>query len=52
MLKNNGVSIQEKDSLEINNEQLKSNLAPSLYAIDKNFLDGSVEQEIILKENE
>ncbi len=49
---NNNVSIQEKDSLEINNEHLKSNLAPGLYAIDKNYLDGSVEQEILFKENE
>ena len=49
---NNNVTIQEKDSLGINKESLVQELIPGLYTIDKQYQDGNVEQEVILKENE
>ena len=40
-----------QDSLQINNPNLIDNLQQGLYMIDKNFEDGSIQQTIILKEN-
>jgi hypothetical protein len=49
---NNNVTIHEKDSLGINNENLVDELLPGLYTIDKQFHDGNVEQNVIIKDNE
>jgi hypothetical protein len=48
---NSNVTITPKDSTAINNPNLISNLPQGLYAIDKDYLDGSTEQTIIVKEN-
>jgi integrase/recombinase XerD len=37
---------------QINNSELINTLTPGLYNIQKNYLDGSTEQVMILKENE
>ncbi len=49
---NANVTITEQDSTAINNPQLINNLDPGLYAIEKHYEDGAVEQTIILKDNE
>ncbi|HAT66741.1 MAG TPA: hypothetical protein DCS66_19480 [Flavobacteriaceae bacterium] len=48
---NANVTIMSQDSLQINNPNLIDNLQQGLYMIDKNFEDGSIQQTIILKEN-
>lgn len=49
---NNNVIIQPQDSLQINNENLINELPEGLHKIDKNYLDGSTKQNVVLKENE
>lgn len=39
------------DSTQINNPQLINNLQPGLYNIEKTYIDGSSEENMILKEN-
>lgn len=48
---NNNVTITPKDSTQINNPTLIPNLPNGLYAIDKNYEDGTTEQTIVQKGN-
>ncbi len=49
---NGNYTITPQDSTQINNSELINTLNPGLYNIQKNYLDGSTEQVMILKENE
>ncbi len=49
---NNNVVITPQDSIQINNENLIQNLQPGLYKIDKEFPDGTIEEQVISKNNE
>jgi hypothetical protein len=46
------VTITPKDSLQINNPNLILNLENGLYNIKKQFNDGTIEERIILKQND
>lgn len=48
---NSNVTITPQDSTAINNPNLINNLPQGLYALDKDYPDGSTEQTVILKEN-
>ncbi|WP_417370230.1 hypothetical protein [Flavobacterium beibuense] len=48
---NGNVTVTPKDSLGINNPTLVDELNPGLYKIEKNYLDGATDQDIIYKEN-
>lgn len=48
---NGNVTVTPKDSLGINNPTLVDELNPGLYKIEKNYLDGATDQDIIFKEN-
>lgn len=49
---NGNVTITPMDSTTINNPQMVENLEPGLYVVDKNYEDGTTQQNVILKENE
>ncbi len=49
---NTNVTIYPKDSLQINDSNLIPDLINGLYKIDKQYNDGSQEQNIIIKNNE
>lgn len=49
---NSNVTIQPKDSLQINDENLINNLPSGLYKLDENYNDGTTRQRVISKENE
>jgi len=48
---NTNVAITPKDSLGVNNPQLIENLEPGLYSIEKIYHDGSVQENVIVKDN-
>ncbi|WP_111843106.1 zinc metalloprotease [Aequorivita antarctica] len=48
---NGNVTVTPKDSLGINNPTLIDELNPGLYKIEKTYLDGATDQDIIFKEN-
>ncbi len=48
---NANVTITAQDSLQINNPNLLPNLDPGLYNIQKNYNDGTSQEQMILKEN-
>ncbi len=48
---NGNVTITQKDSTGINDPNLIYNLNPGLYVIDKDFHDGSQEQQTVVKQN-
>ncbi len=49
---NTNITVYPKDSLQINDSNLIHNLNSGLYKIDKQFIDGSQEQNVILKDDE
>jgi len=49
---NGNVTITPQDSTAINNPNLINNLQPGLYKIEKNHVDGAVEETVIIKEND
>ncbi len=49
---NNNYTITIKDEQEISDPNLIDDLAPGLYVIEKEYEDGSIEQTVILKDNE
>ncbi len=49
---NTNITTYPKDSMQINDSQLIQNLDNGLYQIDKNYNDGSQEQNLIIKNNE
>jgi hypothetical protein len=48
---NGNYTTTPQDSTQINNPQLVDNLDPGLYVIDKDYHDGSTDQQVIQKEN-
>jgi hypothetical protein len=48
---NANVTITPKDSLQINDQNLILNLPEGLYKIEKNYIDGSSQETVIIKEN-
>lgn len=48
---NQNVTITPQDSIQINSNNLIQNLQPGLYKIDKNYPDGTVEEQVISKSN-
>lgn len=48
---NANVTITPKDSLQINDQNLILNLPVGLYKIEKNYIDGSSQETVIIKEN-
>ena len=48
---NTNITVIPKDSLGINNPMLVEELNPGLYKIEKNYLDGATDQDVIFKEN-
>lgn len=49
---NTNITITPKDSLEINNPNLINNLQQGLYKIEKVYLDGTIEEVVILKQQQ